>query len=983
MPYKKTQRPIVKRVILIAGIALTAVALVAAGLGIYFAYQREEAAKEAAALEALPRIEIPEGHFAQASFEPATLPNAVKSLTIKPGADFLKSADPTEETLAKEIDAIMAELQKMEFNSLVVDTRLNDSVIFSSSKLKSAPIDALSAIIAKATELNIPVSAKFHMTDVAKADGTVITNHMDAANRRIISAAAAELAKKYEIANILLDSYYTEPNGDTYSAYVSYGSPGDYKDFMRYATNSAFDETILEIKQTKTALPVGILINDVWANQDTIEGGSATQADFEAYKDGYTDTKALIEAGMFDFVNVSISTALPDEKEPFKAIVQFWAETCKAKTVPMYVTLAGENAASKELPGWNGTDELARQLITAISTGNFYGFSITGLEHLKQDVGGSTEYLLKFLRDEISDAEATSGLDITSPTKKNVVTYEELYQFRMKFDPNADVFLNGEKIVPSERGGASMWMPLKVGKNTFTLEHKGRSTTYTIERKVIIIPKDEISPTGNIKVPGGGTVTVSVMAYKDSVITATLNGKTITLEPGGGSSEIDTSYVSYTGSFTAPKATNKEQNIGSITLKGTYQGYVENHTAANVTVDKLPDDSEPDALTGSTQRMAEVSLTYANTYPYQTTGGYPQAIPYQLPKGTKDIVVGQSGEYLHLRSGKTIMANAANVSDMTFDGNNAITQFSMGVENNDTVLRMTMNWRSPFSLTPSPYPTEPLAGNSYRFNANTITLTMDYVTFISPEGISGDISGSSVFSGISYEKVYNEARKIYQMKITLPMYQAGRYYGAHATWEDNTLVVKFNQPPSSGSLSGLRIVVDPGHGGNDNGTMAGRDILEKDANVLVAQAVRDALQGMGAEVIMTRESDVRVQNELRPEVAHSYQADMFLSIHHNSSAVNPNAWGVQTYYNSPFSQPLAMYIQEQTQQVTGTSTWTKWFGSMPSYNFIVTRERQFPSVLIETGFLSNVGDEAKSLDPSFRASFAQAVAQGVLNYYGG
>lgn len=981
MPYKrKSGNPLVKRVVLISLIVLTAAALAAAGFGIYLAYQREEAAKEAAALEALPRIVVPEGHFARTSSEVTPLPNSVKSLTIEAGVDFLKGESPTAESLAAEIDGIFAELKKMEFNALTVDTKLDSSVTYLSDKLKSNPLDALGIIMGKAKEAAIPVTAKFHMTGVSTTGGQMITNHLDATNRRVISAAAAELARKYELSGILLDSYYTEPNGDTYAAYVSYESAESYEDFMRNATNSAFDETINEIKLSKPTLPVGVSIDDVWANQATMEGGSATQAEFEAYVDGNTDTKALVEAGMFDFVNVAISTSLPDEKEPFKTIVQFWGGICKTKSIPMYVTLAGENAANKKLPGWNGTDELARQIIESINSGSYFGFSTTGLDNLKANPGGSTDYLLKFLRDEIDEREALSGLDITSPTKKSVVTYEDTYQFRMKFDPNADVMLNGEKVIPSERGGASIWVPLAVGKNSFSLEHKGRATTYTIERKVVIFQDQSVSPTGNIKVPGGSTITVSVMAYKGSKITATLNGKTITLTEGGGVSEIDTSYVSYEGSFTAPKATNKEQSIGGISIKGTFQTYAENETGANVTVDKLPDDSEPDTLTGSTQRMAEVAITYANTYPYQTTGGYPQAIPYQLPRGTKDIVVGQSGEYLHLRSGKTIMANTANVSDVTFDGNNAITQFSMGVEDNDTVFKMTMNWRSPFSLTPSPYPTEPLAGSNYQFNANTVTLVMDYVTMIAPDGISGDISNSSIFSGISYEKVYNEARKIYQMRITLPMFSAGKYYGAHATWEDNTLVVKFNQAPSN-SLSGLRIMVDPGHGGSDNGTMSGPDILEKDANLYQALALRDALMGMGAEVIMTREADMTVPNEYRCEMSHQNKVDLFLSVHHNSAPSNPEAWGVQTYYNSPFSQPLAMHIQGQAQQVTGTSKWTKWLGSMPSYNFLVTRERQYPSVLIETGFLTNRGDETKALDPNFRASFAQAVAQGVASYY--
>lgn len=958
----------------------TAVALIAAGILIFVAYKNDQATKQAAALDALPRIVVPEGHFAPATFEKQEVTTGIKALVVRPGTDIYKKDEADAAAIGKEADAIIAQIKELDFNTLILDTKRGDSVVFGSTKLKSTPVDAVAVLLEKAKAAEITVSLKLNLTGVSGADGVAIDSLMSAANKRTMTNAASELARKYEFDSLQIDSYYTAENGGSYADFIAFGGVGEYSDWLVKSANAAFDEIIKAVKATKSSLPVGICLDNVWQNQNkdnplTAEG-SATTADFEALPDGNVDTKSLVESGMFDFANAIIPTSIPNEKESFGTVVNYWGGICKKKSMPLYVTHSGESAASKELPGWNGTDELSRQVALAVKSGSYAGSAFTGAEALKANPGGSTDYLLKYFRDEIKEDEMFSDLTITSPTKSNFQTYEEEQQFRLSFDPNAEVLLNGEKITPSERGGASVWVPLKVGKNVITLEHKGNVKTYNIERKVVIF--QSVSPTAAMKVAGGGSIYVNAMAYKGSKITATLNGSTITLvEGGGGDGNIDSAYVNYEGSFTAPKATKKEQAIGSITFNGTYQGFPESKKGSAITVDKIADDTEPDALTGQSLPIATVSTIYADTYGYMAPTEYPSSIPYQLPYGTKDIVVSQSGGYLNLRSGKTIKASEASVSEEAFAGNNAITGMSVGVEGNKTVMRMTMNWRSPFSITPSPYPTSDLPTNnlaSYSFGANTVTILLDYVTAIGEGALSGDMSSSPLFAGMSQEKVKNEARNIYQTKITLPLSSGGRYYGCHAEWEDNTLVLKFN---NGGGLSGKVIVVDPGHGGSDNGTMAGRDIVEKYVNLPQAEAIRDALEAMGATVVMTRTSDVAVSYEQRTGAAHNVKADMFISVHHNSAGSNAKPTGSEVYFNTPFSQPLAQSIQAQVNGVMGTTAWS----IHKSKNFIVAREKQFPSVLIECGFLSNPSDEARAMDPAHRQAFAAAVAQGISNYY--
>lgn len=384
--------------------------------------------------------------------------------------------------------------------------------------------------------------------------------------------------------------------------------------------------------------------------------------------------------------------------------------------------------------------------------------------------------------------------------------------------------------------------------------------------------------------------------------------------------------------------------------------------------------------------MATVTMRYANTYPYNTTPAYPQAVLYQLPYGTQDIVVSENGEFYNLRSGKTVKKSAVSLATEVFQGNNTISSLEYGVEGNDTVIRLTMDWQSPFSLSLSPYPaadgSRSGSKENFTFQGNTVTLLFDYVTNISEGAVSGDFGWSPIFSGTpQLERVRNQQLNIYQYKMTLPLNQTGRYYGCHAAWEGNTLVLRFNHPATGGDLSGLTVVVDPGHGGRDNGNMAGRDEVEKNINYWQAMAVGDALSAAGARVVYTRQSDATLSLDQRVEIAHQYQADLFISCHQNSAGSDSRPHGVQVYYNAPFSQPLAMYVQNQLEPIMGDSQWNYWNGPNASYNFAVTRERQYPSILIEFGFLSNPNDEALALSSSHREAMAQAVVQGVIDYY--
>ncbi|HTU50434.1 MAG TPA: N-acetylmuramoyl-L-alanine amidase, partial [Acidobacteriaceae bacterium] len=120
-----------------------------------------------------------------------------------------------------------------------------------------------------------------------------------------------------------------------------------------------------------------------------------------------------------------------------------------------------------------------------------------------------------------------------------------------------------------------------------------------------------------------------------------------------------------------------------------------------------------------------------------------------------------------------------------------------------------------------------------------------------------------------------------------------------------------NVQPSMARILGLRvrrIVIDAGHGGHDSGTIGPGGIEEKDVALDVALRLGHLLQQrLGAEVIYTRRTDKFVPLEERTAIANAAHADLFLSIHANSSS-DPDVRGVETYFLNFTTSPDAMAV---------------------------------------------------------------------------
>lgn len=183
--------------------------------------------------------------------------------------------------------------------------------------------------------------------------------------------------------------------------------------------------------------------------------------------------------------------------------------------------------------------------------------------------------------------------------------------------------------------------------------------------------------------------------------------------------------------------------------------------------------------------------------------------------------------------------------------------------------------------------------------------------------------------------------------------------------------------PGEDALKGKTIVIDAGHGDHDNGA-SGNGLVEKEVVLDVALEVEERLQEADVDVVMTRSDDTFLELGERVQIAEEVDADSFISIHAN--AFDESAQGAETFYNNDHkaaaSQALAQNIQDELVAQTDMS-----YRRVTDAEFVVIENTTMPSTLAELGFVTNSEDSARMKEAGYEGDAADAIFDGIDNYY--
>lgn len=169
------------------------------------------------------------------------------------------------------------------------------------------------------------------------------------------------------------------------------------------------------------------------------------------------------------------------------------------------------------------------------------------------------------------------------------------------------------------------------------------------------------------------------------------------------------------------------------------------------------------------------------------------------------------------------------------------------------------------------------------------------------------------------------------------------------------------------------VVIDPGHGGVDNGGHFGR-VYEKHLALDTSYRLERTLKGMGYRTVMTRRSDLFISLPDRCRIANQQRNAIFVSVHYNYTW-KKHVSGIETFYYGQSSRQLASYVQTGMIRQTRTVDRGVKFG-----RFYVIRNTKIPAILIEGGFVSNTDERNRMKSAYFRDAVARGIAEGIQRY---
>ncbi len=588
-----------------------------------------------------------------------------------------------------------------------------------------------------------------------------------------------------------------------------------------------------------------------------------------------------------------------------------------------------------------------------------------------------------------------------------LITVDETLLLTGTADPRYPVSVSGQEILAGEDGRFSCRVPLEVGENTVTISYLEETTAFSVTRRYATA---WFSLEGGAAYCPGATVPAEIFARKGSTVEILFNGSTQRVTPsldqlGFG---VPEGFVRYAHRFETPQNNRAARNMGPITYRVTCDGITEEYTTGNILLSGNVDmkRSDPEATPEGYRNVGsgyivEIVDVNAETFNGQTQDDKSDPTRNYLPKGTMDY--GSQGVYYNesanryyylLRCGVRVYRRNDNKPYGTvpvvdcYNGylpdHNELAVAAFRVDGHFTELTLDCLWKAPFFFNQE-------AQDYYQedwkrfvldeYDASYVDITFCYATVF--DDIPEIPADHPLFSRA--ELVEGSADCTLRLHLKSP----GAFYGWNAYYNDaGQLCFRFLNPVTvtpadntyGADLTGLRIMIDVGHGGDDPGANY-RDSqkhlwLESERNLALALALKKELESIGAQVIMNRtDEDYTLTRTERIALLMEQQPDFCICVHHNADQA-PGMSGFESWYFTPFSLDAARHIQEACNNpdvyLRSNLAW---------HYYYVARQTACPIVLAENGYMSNKKEMDRIADPEVILQKARDLAQGIANYY--
>lgn len=563
---------------------------------------------------------------------------------------------------------------------------------------------------------------------------------------------------------------------------------------------------------------------------------------------------------------------------------------------------------------------------------------------------------------------AEQPLAVVYPPANHKTTADRIF-FIGTAPPSGEVLVNGKAIARSAAGHFAPSFPLQLGENQFTLRYQNQQVQIKVTRRStaptpptgLAFAKDSLTPSVDIATMPGELICFGAVAPPNSTVSVQLANQTIPLLPQSQEVELppNSAALTQTNQPTSPLVSG-----GGV---GKYQGCATAESSAELGTPQfqLTLNGQTVSQTGSgkisilSPAKLEVAEVISDAGVARTGPSTDHSRLTPLPKGTRATVTGREGEWVRLDYGAWMKASEVRVVP--------------GAVPVRSIIR-SIRSRQVEGATEVYFPLQAPVPISVQQGSSTLTLTL-YNTTAQTDIIR--LNDDPLISRLDWQQTAPG-----QVQYTFNL-KSSRQWGYSLRYEGTTLVLSLRHPPKVSSsqkpLSGVTILLDPGHGGAESGSIGPTGYPEKAVNLAVSKRLRDELVARGAMVCMTREEDKEVSLPDRVAMIDKLQPAIAISVHYNSLPDNgdaENTQGVGTFWYNAQAHSLAVFLHNYLVNKL----------ERPSYgvfwdNLALTRPATAPAVLLELGFMSNPVEFEWVTNPQEQPKLASAIAEGITKWF--
>jgi len=533
-----------------------------------------------------------------------------------------------------------------------------------------------------------------------------------------------------------------------------------------------------------------------------------------------------------------------------------------------------------------------------------------------------------------------------------------------------DVTVNGQPISRNAAGHFAPSFSLNPGVNPFTVRYGTQSIRLAVTRTSTTpqLPSstdfapNSLTPETNIGRQPNEWLCFGAAAPQGANVTVKLaNSQAVSLSP-------QTQFVE----LPPNSAVLTEQNQpSSLPVAGFYRGCARTVLVGDLGQPlfelNIGDQRRQQTAPGKIQILSPTQLEVAEVTAESGTARTGPSTDYSrltpLPKGTQASITGYEGDWLRLDYGAWIRRNEVQVRKASVPPTTLIRSVSA---------RRSGDWTEIIFPLQVPVPVTVQQGD------RTFTLTLHNTT---AQTDTIRLDDDPLIARLDWTQTQpGQVDYVFNLK-------SNQQWGYKLRYEGTSLILSLCHPPNlksssrigGNSLAGIKIVIDPGHGGpEDLGARGPTGTPEKQVALTISKLVRQELTKRGAIVTMTRESDVDLGLKERMDAIANAQPNLALSLHYNALPDDGDAIktkGVSTFWYQTQAHSLAMFMHNYlTKTLNRPSAGVFW------NNLALTRPAVAPTALLELGYLINPDEYEWIVNGREQQRLASAIADGVTQW---